>query len=241
MKRQQRRRSGEAPKKWRRVDYDDSQVVDDVNMELLLQTIDVTEAAAPLLSEQDCIPLAELAACSFVKKFPDPEDFVERLYRWKQCAQCGFRLSSPEEMAEHLDWHSQTSREQQQRRLKSSGQGRPGASRSWLLSEAGWSGTDPSVHPMEEQEEKEDDEGDAARIVVVKMGRNTCPICLEVLACRFDHEIDDWVFVDALRVEGELEQQARPECRGQVVHQICFAGFLPLGEVEDDQEQCQKW
>lgn len=137
--------------------------------------------------------------------------FVPFLYDRQvvQCKQCGLRVSLDEggqqKIDDHLDMHfMQNSRNDQA--------GGRGHSRSWFVGFENWMPECKSKAQSEKERaaaaarEKENRLKDA--YVVIPLGNEaktvTCPICKEVLNPEFMEEEEEWVFKNAIDVNGKI-------------------------------------
>jgi pre-mRNA cleavage complex 2 protein Pcf11 len=178
-----------------------------------------TKSATPQPQETQSLVQSELGKYDIASKFIslDPTATYFSLFvtsRTNKCGTCGKRfLDTPEGSAksrEHLDWHFRINKKLRE--------GTVVQSRSWYLDDEDFVkfrdeemfGSADNIGDMEKQTEKVKKE---RHYVIVPSDSDmscVCGVCKEVLRAKFDDDLGEWIWEDAV------------EKQGRVFHHACF-------------------
>lgn len=170
-----------------------------------------TPQPAALLAQYDKDSATRTPSGPFSEGWSTRKVDVEKLgYNSKssQCAQCGRRFEDTaqgkEKKIRHLDWHF---------RVKDPDARKRGVHRSWYMSEKDWvdyrevDETAPAASTASTASSAKPKKQAKDCYVVgpdVKAQHTPCPICQEKCTLEFNAEENDWVLMDAVKVNGRI-------------------------------------
>ncbi|KAH8877771.1 Pre-mRNA cleavage complex 2 protein Pcf11 [Schistosoma japonicum] len=189
----------------------------DINVHELFQKL-VKAGIVPNTEPEKKVEPPELACYSW-ERFKSPYSVeIDELYNGHQCGQCGLRFQSDlsPEFAKHLDYHY----------MKNSSCGQERRSRNfyqslqyWLISEMTREGApqfEPGspIHDLQEYK----------CAAFADPSKNVCGVCYENFEVVWDHEEEEWMLQDAIRVDDK------------VYHPICQEDAGKEFSIEDERK-----